>query len=82
MINFQNPVISNTDLEKIRNISVESFKAETIEMLYSKSKGLNGLEDALDAIIVKIEKALERGTSIYFPWLYLALHFKRSFTYD
>jgi len=33
-------------------------------MLYSKSKGLNGLEDALDAIIVKIEKALDRGTNI------------------
>jgi glutamate synthase (ferredoxin) len=63
-LKIQNPVISNTDLEKIRNISVESFKAETIEMLYSKSKGLNGLEDALDAIIVKIEKALERGTNI------------------
>ena len=63
-LKIQNPVISNIDLEKVRNISVEGFKAETIGMLYSKSKGLNGLEDALDAIIVKIEKALERGTNI------------------
>ena len=63
-LKIQNPVISNNDLEKIRNISVESFKAETIEMLYPKSKGLNGLEDALEAIIVKIEKAIDRGTNI------------------
>ncbi|GAA4938514.1 glutamate synthase large subunit [Algibacter agarivorans] len=63
-LKIQNPVISNADLEKIRNISVESFKAETIEMLYPKVKGLNGLEDALDDIIVQIEKALLRGTNI------------------
>ena len=63
-LKIQNPVISNADLEKIRNISVESFKAETIEMLYPKEKGLNGLEDALDGIIKQIEKALLRGTNI------------------
>ncbi|GAA4895780.1 glutamate synthase large subunit [Flaviramulus aquimarinus] len=63
-LKIQNPVISNADLEKIRSISVESFKAETIEMLYPKEKGLNGLEDALDDIIVQIEKALLRGTNI------------------
>ena len=63
-LKIQNPVISNDDLEKIRNISVEGFKAETIEMLYQKDKGLNGLEDALDDIIVQIEKALERKTNI------------------
>ncbi|WP_298550205.1 glutamate synthase large subunit [uncultured Algibacter sp.] len=63
-LKIQNPVISNADLEKIRSISVESFKAETIEMLYPKEKGLNGLEDALEDIIVQIEKALLRGTNI------------------
>ena len=63
-LRIQNPVISNDDLEKIRNISIESFKAETIEMLYPKEKGLNGLEDALDNIIVQITKALDRGTNI------------------
>ncbi|ARV15140.1 glutamate synthase large subunit [Polaribacter sp. SA4-12] len=63
-LRIQNPVISNADLEKIRNIDIESFKAETIQILYPKAKGLNGLEDALDDIIVKIEKALERKTNI------------------
>ena len=63
-LRIQNPVISNADLEKIRTIGIESFKAETIQMLYSKAQGMNGLEDALDAIIVQIEKALERKTNI------------------
>ncbi|WP_237276414.1 glutamate synthase large subunit [Tenacibaculum ovolyticum] len=63
-LEIQNPVISNDDLEKIRNISVESFKAETLQILYPKAQGLNGLEDALDNIIIQIEKALERKTNI------------------
>ncbi|MCL7765319.1 glutamate synthase large subunit [Polaribacter sp. Z014] len=63
-LRIQNPVISNADLEKIRNIDIESFKAETIHMLYPKAQGLNGLEDALDAIVVKIEKALDKKNNI------------------
>jgi len=63
-LRIQNPVISNNDLEKIRNINVGDFKSETIEILYPKEKGLNGLEDALDNIIVQITKALDRKTNI------------------
>ena len=63
-LRIQNPVISNADLERIRNIDVESFKAETIEILYPKAQGLNGLEDALDAIVIQIEKAIENKNNI------------------
>ena len=63
-LRIQNPVISNVDLERIRNIDVESFKAKTIEILYPKAQGLNGLEDALDAIVIQIEKALENKHNI------------------
>jgi glutamate synthase (ferredoxin) len=63
-LRIQNPVISNDDLEKIRNISIDNFKAETIEILYPKVKGLNGLENALEDIIIQITKAVERGTNI------------------
>jgi len=63
-LRIQNPVISNADLEKIRNIDIESFKAETIQILYPKKEGLNGLEDALDAIVIKVEKALEKKNNI------------------
>ena len=63
-LRIQNPVISNADLEKIRSIDIESFKAETIQILYTKSKGLNGLEDALDNIVIQVEKALEKKNNI------------------
>jgi glutamate synthase (NADPH/NADH) large chain len=63
-LKIQNPVISNADLEKIRAIDVESFKAKTIQILYPKAQGLNGLEDALDTIITQVEKALENKNNI------------------
>jgi glutamate synthase (ferredoxin) len=63
-LKIQNPVISNDDLEKIRHISIGDFKTETIEILYPKAKGLNGLEDALEDIIVQITKAIDRKTNI------------------
>jgi glutamate synthase (NADPH/NADH) large chain len=63
-LKIQNPVISNADLEKIRAIDIESFKAKTIQILYPKAQGLNGLEDALDTIIIQIEKALESNNNI------------------
>ncbi|MDN3619125.1 glutamate synthase large subunit [Polaribacter undariae] len=63
-LRIQNPVISNADLEKIRNIDIESFKAKTIEILYPKAQGLNGLEDALDAIVIQVEKAIEEKNNI------------------
>ena len=63
-LRIQNPVISNADLEKIRSINIESFKAETIHILYPKSKGLNGLENALEAIVIQVEKALEAKKNI------------------
>ena len=63
-LTIQNPVISNGDLEKIRNISIGNFKAETIKILYPVEKGLNGLEDALEDVIDQISKAIDRGTNI------------------
>ena len=63
-LRIQNPVISNKDLEKIRTISFDDFKSKTIKILYKKEKGLNGLEDALENIILQVTKAVEEKTNI------------------
>ncbi|WP_439129263.1 glutamate synthase central domain-containing protein, partial [Polaribacter sp.] len=63
-LRIQNPVISNADLEKIRSIDIDGFKAETIQILYPKNQGLNGLEDALDNIILQVEKAIQNKNNI------------------
>ena len=61
---IQNPVISNEDLEKIRNLSLENFKAKTIEILYDSSSRLNGLKKSLDSIITQISKCVKEKINI------------------
>jgi len=63
-LRIQNPVISNEDLDKIKNIDHPDFKAELIYTLYPIEKGVNGLEKALDTILIQAEKAVEEGANI------------------
>ena len=44
-LSIQNPVISNEDLDKIKNLETEDFKTASISTLYEINNGLNGLEE-------------------------------------
>ena len=63
-LNINNPIISNEDLDKIKYINHENFKSKSIECLYEFKKGHNGIEEALDEIILKIESFVDDGTNI------------------
>jgi glutamate synthase (NADPH/NADH) large chain len=63
-LSIQNPVISNEDLDKIKFIEGEDFKATTISTLYEINGGLNALEYALEDMIKAVEKAIDQGTNI------------------
>lgn len=63
-LKIQNPVISNDDLDKIRNIAHPDFKAIEISMLYDIKRGLNALEKSLDEMVLKTAKAIDEGCNI------------------
>ena len=63
-LKIQNPVISNEDLDKIRNIDHVDFKSFTISTLYEIEKGVNGLECALEKCIQTTFKAISEGCNI------------------
>jgi glutamate synthase (ferredoxin) len=63
-LSIQNPVISNEDLDKIKFIQSDNFKSTTISTLYETNSGLNGLENALEDMILEIENALDQGSNI------------------
>jgi glutamate synthase (ferredoxin) len=63
-LKIQNPVISNDDLDKIKNIEHPDYKAVVIPMLYDIKRGLNALEKALNNIIIEAEKAVDQGCNI------------------
>lgn len=63
-LKIQNPVISNEDLDKIRNISHTDFKSVTISTLYEIEKGVNGLERALEQCVYETFKAVSEDCNI------------------
>src|SRR4029078_12738958 len=50
MIKILSPIIDNDDLAKIRNISLEGFRAVTLPMCYKASEGGDGMRRALKDI--------------------------------
>ena len=63
-LNINNPIISNEDLDKIKYINHEKFKSRSLECLYEFKKGHNGIEEALDEIVLKIESFVDEGINI------------------
>ena len=63
-LRIKNPVISNEDLDKIKNLEHDDFKAATIPMLFPLEKGVNGIENALEGILYKAEDAVDEGANI------------------
>ncbi|MDB3964123.1 glutamate synthase subunit alpha, partial [Flavobacteriaceae bacterium] len=63
-LNINNPIISNEDLDKIKYINHEKFKSRSLECLYEFKKGHNGIEEALDEIVLKIERFVDEGINI------------------
>ena len=63
-LKIQNPVISNEDLDKIRNIDHVDFKSVTISTLYDIEKGVNGLERAMEKCVNETYKAVLEGCNI------------------
>ena len=63
-LRIQNPEISNEDLDKIKYIDHPDFRAKSISILYEIEKGLNGLEERLEQIVLEIKKAVDENRNI------------------
>ncbi|MGC9469941.1 MAG: glutamate synthase large subunit [Bacteroidales bacterium] len=59
LIRFDSPVITNTDLGKIKDMRHESFSHVIIDMVFEKNSGQRGLEKALERITREAEKAVD-----------------------
>ncbi len=63
-LKIQNPVISKEDLDKIKTFTGKGFKVTSISMLYNINRGLNGLEDALEAMLQEVSDVIDEGTNV------------------
>ncbi len=61
VLEVQNPILTGTDLIKIKALDQKGLKAETVSLLYYKN---TSLEHALDQLFVKCDKAYKKGVNI------------------
>ena len=60
-LKINNPILTNTDLLKIKNMKVEGFRVETIPITYYKN---TSIEKAIDHIFVEVDRAHREGANI------------------
>ena len=63
-LKLNEPVLTNGDLEKIRNINVGRLKARTLSIVFAPQDGPGALRRAMDALCERASEAVEQGYPI------------------
>jgi glutamate synthase (ferredoxin) len=61
VLKINNPILTNTDLMKIKNMKVEGFKVEVLPITYYKN---TSLEKAVERLFVEADRAHREGANI------------------
>ena len=61
VLKINNPILTNTDLLKIRKMKIEGFKVAVVPITYYKS---TKLKRAIDRLFVEVDKAYKDGANI------------------
>ncbi|HSO56905.1 MAG TPA: glutamate synthase large subunit, partial [Paenisporosarcina sp.] len=63
-IRLKTPVLTNSQLQKIRMQHLDGFKTVTFSTLFEAKEGENNMEKALDTLFEKADKAVDEGTTL------------------
>ncbi len=61
---LDHPILTNTELNTLKNLNNKVFKAVTISMLYKASEGVGALEKRLSRIYKEADTAIAQGANI------------------
>jgi len=61
LLSVRNPILTNTDFMKIKNMKADGFKVATVSINYYKG---TSLKKAIDNIFIQIDRALKDGANI------------------
>ncbi|MBK5253874.1 MAG: glutamate synthase large subunit [Peptostreptococcaceae bacterium] len=60
ILKIHNPILTNTDLLKIKNMNIQGFKVANISLLYYKNASL---EKAIERLFVEVDNAFDAGAN-------------------
>ncbi|MDR2045328.1 MAG: glutamate synthase large subunit [Clostridium sp.] len=61
VLKVNNPILTNTDILKIRNMTVDGFKVEVVPITFYKN---TSLERAIDRLFVEVDRAYRDGVNV------------------
>ncbi len=59
LIKFQGPILTNTDLGKIKDLKDEMFTHEIVPMLFPVKEGVKGFNEAVEKMLASAENAVD-----------------------
>ncbi|MHB8057141.1 MAG: glutamate synthase large subunit [Desulfuromonadaceae bacterium] len=64
MIKLEHPLLSNQELEKLRQVDRPGFKSATLSLLFPASRGADAMEKGLEALFAAADVAVVSGSNI------------------
>jgi len=64
MIKLEHPILTNDQLEKLRQVDRTGFKAVTLPIRFPAAEGASGLETALESLFALADRAVADGVNI------------------
>ncbi len=64
MIRLDHPLIDNKQLAKLREVTLDGFKATTLDALFPADQGGEGLEKAFDDLCAAADQAIKDGNNL------------------
>ena len=61
VVELSSPIISNVDLDNLKNLSYKGFRTITLDMNYEVSQGAEGLEKSIERLCLEVEKSVDDG---------------------
>ncbi|MBU0581316.1 MAG: glutamate synthase large subunit, partial [Candidatus Margulisbacteria bacterium] len=61
MIKILHPILTNHDIEKLRQVHIFDFKTKTLQIIFSKKEGPKGLQKAINDLCKTAEEYLDKG---------------------
>jgi glutamate synthase (ferredoxin) len=64
LIELKTPILTNEELVNLRHVNHRGFKSITLPILWKKSEGDKGLDQAMQDLFAQADRAIQEGTNI------------------
>ena len=61
VVELPSPIISNIDLDNLKNLGYKGFRTITLDMVFPASEGAAGMERAIDLLCQEVERTVDKG---------------------